>query len=291
MPYAISRLAKPGYFFRPQQLWHRARIHGLTEPIVMLPWGSQLAVTASDQIGGGIARTGHYELAVTETMFRLLHRGNLAIDVGANIGYFTSLMAFCVGQTGQVFAFEPNPLLREAVTSNIARWDRGQVFFDPRALSNRTGTTVLSIPLEFAGNAGTASLEGSAGGPEVQTTRLDDVIGDRRVDVLKVDVEGHEMSVLEGAAAALATGRIKHIFFEEHDPLPTAVSRRLTAANFEVFGLRERFRGVELVAPSNARQLWTAPTYLATTAPAFARSVVGPDGWRSLRPRRDRATA
>jgi FkbM family methyltransferase len=284
-----ERLVKPAYLYRPQQLVQRARLRGQAQPIVTLPWGATLLVNATERHGAGIARTGVHELSVTETMFRLLAPGDLAVDAGANVGYFTSLMASRVGVTGSVLSFEPHPALRRVLHGNVARAGAGQITVDGRAVSSRTGVARLSMGDEFASNTATASLElESADAIGIETVALDDVLRERTVALLKLDVEGHELSALDGAAAALAARRISHILFEELAPLPTPVSARLEAQGFALFGLRERLRGVEITSPADlaSRPRWDAPNYLATLFPRMVAQRVRADGWRSLRPRR-----
>src|SRR4051812_45060416 len=90
-------LNKPHYVFRPTQLGRRFagvfRRRTSGPQVVRLPWGLDLNVLPDEAIGASIARTGVFELHVSETIWRLLDRGELAVDVGANIGYMTSLMA------------------------------------------------------------------------------------------------------------------------------------------------------------------------------------------------------
>jgi FkbM family methyltransferase len=283
----IKRVTLQAYVYRPLQVLQRMRLRGHPHPMVRLPWGHMLQVTATESIGSGIARAGIHELVVTEAMFRLLEPGDLAVDAGANIGYFTSLMAFCVGAFGEVVAFEPHPILVDALRTNVARWNQGQVTVDPRAASGQSGTARLQIPDAFAMNMGTASLVADSGqGVAVQTTSLDQVLRMRPIALLKIDVEGHELCVLDGATALLRAGLIRHVIFEEHEPLPTPVSERLQESGFTVFAIRESFRGIA-VADSmdlSARPRWGAPTYLATVVPDEVRQRLRTDGWRSLRP-------
>jgi len=285
---ALSRLSKPQYVFRPSQLVRRAllRREG-PEPIVQTPWGCPMTVARSDVLGAGIARMGVHELAVSETMWRLAAGDQLAVDVGANIGYFTGLLA-C--RAARVIAFEPNPRLHRFVKANIAAWgDVGErVALDVRAVSDHEGTAVLHLPAAYAANFGVATLEASEETEsfEVATVGLDDVIAGHAVGVLKIDVEGHEMTAFEGARDSLAAGLIRDIVFEDLQPLPSRVSQTLEASDFTIFGIEETFSRARLVAPDSVSRHWDAPTYLATRDPARAERLMAPRGWRCLRGRR-----
>ena len=264
-------------------------IRGHETPVVKLPWGLRLAVTATESIGSGIARTGVHELPVTEAVYRLLGPGDFAVDVGAHVGYFTSLMAFRIGSGGTVLALEPHPMLVAQLRENVARWrSSDRVTVDPRAASEATGTAHLNVPADFSTNMGTSSLGvESAESVEVSTVALDTLIGGRHVVLFKLDVEHHEIAVLIGMKDALAAHAIQHILFEEHRPFPTPVTELLERSGFTIFGLHERFWGAEPVDPSSelARSRWDAQTYVATITPDVIKARLRANGWRCLRPR------
>lgn len=286
-----DRVVKPAYVFRPDQLLRRVvnQRRRQAEVTTALPWGARITVSTTGPLGMGIARRGVHELAVTEVVWRLADREDAALDVGANIGYFTLLLA---ARCRDVRAFEPHPALRRALADNVEMLGPAaqKVTIVDRAVSDRTGTAMLSIPAEFSRNPTGASLvasEDAVAVEEVRTVRLDDVLGSSRVGVMKLDVEGHEAAALAGASRALAAGLIRDIVFEEHRSLPTAASEILAGNAYTIFGLRERLTRVELVEPSaaGARPRWDAPAYLATRDPDRAAHRLRRRGWHSLLPR------
>jgi FkbM family methyltransferase len=279
----LSRISKPHYIYRPSQLVRRAMLsrHG-PESIVQTPWGCRMLVARSDTIGSGIARMGVHELAVSETIWRLSQGDELALDVGANIGYFTGLLA---RRVAAVVALEPNPRLLRFLAGNIERWDVGaHVTLDARAASNSSGPAELHLPPAYDGNYGIATLEASAAtvSYEVETVCLDELIAGRPVGVLKIDVEGHELAALEGASESLAGGAIRDILFEEHQSLPSPVSRMLESAGFTIAGIEETLTRPVLVADRVPRG-WDAPTYLATRDCERTGRLMRPRGWHCLR--------
>ena len=286
-----DRVVKPAYVFRPDQLLRRV-VMGRARPAEMtarLSWGARIRVSTAEPLGAGIARRGVHELPVTEVLWRLTTRDDAAFDVGANIGYFTLLLA---ARCREVRAFDPHPQLRRALAANVALLGpaAGKVVVDERAVSDRSGTALLSMPTDFSSNPTGATLGEAADAPdriEVPTVRLDDVIGGAAVGVMKLDVEGHEAAALTGAVESLAAGAIRDVVFEEQGSLPSPASEILARHGYTIFGLRERLSGVELVAPSavGARPSWDAPSYLATRDPDRAAGRMRPRGWRSLRPR------
>jgi FkbM family methyltransferase len=280
MPSIKQALSKPQYLYRPTQLIRRLTNRG-SEPVVQTPWGCSMRVLRSEILGAGIARMGVHELAVSETMWRLSEPEDLAIDVGANIGYFTGLLA---ARAQQVIALEPSPQVHGLLAENIARWgSASRVHLDRRAASRADGAARLHLPADHRENHGLATLEQTTASVtyEVETVRLDALIAGRAVGLLKIDVEGHEMAVLEGASQSLAEGLIRDIVFEEHDPLPSAVSRLLEAQAFTIRGIEETLKGPVLVdrRPSG----WDAPTYLATRDPQRVSELMRRRGWGCLR--------
>jgi FkbM family methyltransferase len=148
-------------------------------------------------------RMGDFAVRVTEELVR---PGDVAIDVGARWGTYTSLLMRLVGPTGVVHAFEPNPDHAEALRAIVGR--HLNAYFHSVALSDDSGETDLHVPL-LSGEAadGLASLNRPATvhhTVRISRRRLDDV-GLVRVDFVKCDVEGHELAVLRGAKETFGT--------------------------------------------------------------------------------------
>lgn len=280
-----SLLSKPTYVYRLDQFVRRIRNQRLraAEPAVRVAWGQTLFVNPRDQVGNGILRTGVHELSVSETIWRLTERSDEAIDVGANLGYFTALLA---RRARSVVAMEPHPALRNRLERNVVRLGRegGRVTVDARAASDRTGTAILRVSDDFHRNQGAATLEGDGTGIAVETVPLDDVIGGHSIGVLKIDVEGHELPALHGAKRSLERRLIRDVLFEDHEWLPTPVSDLLEESGFTILAVEQAMRGPRLRDPATAHHGWDAPTYLATLDPNRGRSLLRPPGWHCLIP-------
>jgi FkbM family methyltransferase len=148
------------------------------------------------------------ESYVIDYLRRTFGSGGVAFDVGAHIGFYTVLLAHLAGTSGSVVAFEPLEELAGQIDANLrANGLPGTV--ERLAVSATSGTAELSVArdAETGEPATTSSL--AAGGAEVQTvttTSIDDYVRTRamdRVDLIKVDVEGLERQVLDGAARTL----------------------------------------------------------------------------------------
>jgi FkbM family methyltransferase len=287
---------KPHYVFHPLRMLRRARYGGPStaerRAIAKLPWGLPLEVGADEAIGFTILTTGVFDPCVTETMRRLIDPGDVVADVGANVGYLTSLAAVCAGASGRVMAFEPHPVVFELLSANIARWNGAnlaQVQPHQLALSDHAGTAQLNAGHAFHANMGLSSLEaaGEASAEDVvvpvEIKRLDEVIGaDERIGLMKIDVEGHEPGVLRGSRELLEGGRIRDVIFEDHHLYPDESTRLVEDAGYKLFSLSNDLFGVNLGAPAERGEVpeWPGASYLATRDPERAAQRLKPRGWR-----------
>lgn len=289
-------LLKPYLWRRPGQLLRRAqrRLSGAGDPLlVKLPWGATIECHPWEAIGSALDRTGVFEIATTELLVRLLDPGEVAVDVGANIGYMTSLLAARAGATGRVLAFEPNPYVYETLVRNVARLSRpGMASVEPSqaAISDEAGTAELILPEPNAVNLGTGRIaDPSPGAPArhtvtVATVSLDQLLLHDSVGLLKIDVEGHEDAVLRGAQKLLRERRIRDVVFEDHNAYPSTTTSLLEDHGYSIFAIVQRPLGVRVLPPETEElhRSWDAPMRLATADPARAEDRVRRRGWRSL---------
>jgi FkbM family methyltransferase len=142
-----------------------------------------------------------------EAAVRWLEPGDWAIDVGANIGHYTARFSQLVGPSGRVIAFEPVPATFELLAANAAFFAHANVTLLNLAASNATRVLGIEIPTfeqglkNYYGAALTASETAAL---RVMTCAIDSLSLPGRVGVLKIDAEGHDAVVLEGAQALLA---------------------------------------------------------------------------------------
>ncbi|HYA96644.1 MAG TPA: FkbM family methyltransferase [Methylomirabilota bacterium] len=295
----VFKIAEPQYFFQPLQILKRL----LPAPgrasadlqHVRLPWGHELEVNPREAIGQALIRQGLYDAVVTETLWRLTRPGDLAVDAGANIGYFASLLAARAGAAGRVVCFEPHPEVFRRLDSNMARCGKAhgaQVTVHRAALAAYDGEGILQTPAYFAGNEGTSFLAADAGSPapgsaqSVAVSALDTVIaGSDAIGIVKLDVQGGELGVLQGMSRLLRQRRVRHIVFEEEGDYPAPTHGFLRALGYAVFGLEQRFSGVACVEDRRPRTDAVSgppPNYLATLAPEETRRRVERGVWQSF---------
>ena len=170
-------------------------------------------------------------------MTRLLDPGGTYVDVGANVGTLAAAAAAKVGPSGRVHAVEANPTIAGFLLENMRLNGFSHVHVHNRAVGAAPGT--IRISQRRADDMNFVSADGD--GITVEMTTLDDLAGDLgSIDLLKIDVEGFEKFVLEGAAKTLAAARNVYIeLFDENFARYGYGSReildRLTAAGFTCF--------------------------------------------------------
>lgn len=171
---------------------------------------------------------------------RYLKPGDVVVDVGANVGTLTCLAAVLVGSAGQVFAIEPHPRIFNYLRTNIPLNRLENVHVFNVALGTENGEVTFSNRRGDVKNSVTSEKKGI----RVPLRRLDQLpLPQTPIQLLKIDVEGYEPLVLQGAAGIL--NRVECIYFEcstdyeEFGYRANDVLDFLSAHGFHVFSLRE----------------------------------------------------
>ena len=175
---------------------------------VRLREGGKLRVDGSSQTGRIVYATGTYEPATTRIVRKVLRRGDLMVDVGANIGFFCIVAARSVGPGGRVVAFEPSADSRDQLLANVALNRLENVEVHSEALGATSARAFFYPgPAADSGLASLRPLPDSLPIP-VSQVRFDDIErGPRPVRLVKIDVEGGELSVLQGMTRCLDADR------------------------------------------------------------------------------------
>jgi FkbM family methyltransferase len=295
---------KPHYLWRPRQMVRRAvrARRPAAGPTLMLPlpWGASLECFSGDAIASSIARSGVYDLLMTEALFRLADPGETAVDAGGNVGYASSALAAAVGAAGRVLAVEPHPAVHALLARNAGRWKReapalAPIELCPLALSEERGQGALATGATFEANRGTATLAPefrpfAAAQVAVPLVTLDELAARRPIGVLKLDVEGHELEVLKGAPEQLGAGLVRDVLVEARRGRANPVTELLGEHGYAIFETRSTLTGPRIGAarPDSAVDYLEPPTLRATLDPERLLRRFGPRGWRSLRRPRKR---
>ncbi|WP_395939890.1 FkbM family methyltransferase [Anabaena sp. FACHB-709] len=124
----------------------------------------------------------------------------------------------------------------------------------------------------------------------VYLERLEKVLGDKYklINILKIDVEGHELQVLQGAGNFISHQTIRDILFEEHHGYPSQLTEFLEKNGYRIFRIWKGFWKPILLSPTKTLiHEWEPPNYLATLDPKRAIKLFDEWGWKSLSGRID----
>jgi len=256
-----------------------------------LPWGLPILVDVHDIIGRTIWTRGVYEPGVSEAIWRLVDQGDTALDIGANIGYMTSIMALRAGPLGSVYSFEPHPGVCKALRKNLSLFAADKrtspVTLHEMALGSDSGKAYLVTDEAWNENQGTAhfseapaDMENRA---EVDVRHLDDMIPAKTIALAKLDVEGYEASVLGGARNLIDSHSIRTLVYEDHTSGGGEPRSLLEGAGYTVY-LLDRTRDGLLLSPPDVPPTFRheATNFVATVVPGEVRDKLSPPGWRLL---------
>ena len=191
------------------QMW--GRVFDLSKKVLVNLNEFQLFVMPNDYIGRSILELKSYEPHVTTVIRRTLKEGDVFLDIGANIGYFTMLASSLVKASGKVIAFEPNPQNLQLIYSSLLESHVENVAIYPYAVSD--AATILRF-----------TTVGSNGGVVTKHSRdqrhyllvpsvvLDEILrNELRIDLVKIDIEAHEPAAIKGMEGLIKKLRPKII--------------------------------------------------------------------------------
>ena len=167
-------------------------------------------------IGRAIESYGEYAEIEAQLLRQLCPVGGSVIEVGANIGTHTLVLAKAVGTSGSVIAFEPQRVVFQTLCANLALNSLTQVDARHAAVGTSTGWVgIPEIDYSLIANYGGLEIGTFAAGTPVRLARLDEEFTGARLDLVKVDVEGMEREVLLGAQGLLS--RFRPLLYVEND--------------------------------------------------------------------------
>ncbi len=216
-----------------------------------------------------------YELKETRFFRRYLKAGMVFFDVGANVGYY-SLLAADILNDGSIHSFEPVGQQYEDLMENLQRNELTNVTVNRLIMSNRSGS--LDIHLGSEDNSGSASVEfvyreADAGKETVECTTLDEYVKKheiRQIDVIKIDTEGHETSVLQGAQETLQKFKplllieVRGEMLEEIGSSREQFYQQMKDLGYQAYELKRNGRPVKMLKPADGNLVVFSATELIT---------------------------
>jgi FkbM family methyltransferase len=163
----------------------------------------RLWFNTGDREMGVVMASGQYEQRSVELLKRIIRPGMKCIDAGAHIGFYTCLMASLVGETGKVYAFEPMPSHFELLLKNI---EENQLQQTVKAYNLACSDVHGDLKVSKISNMFVVGQVGNAEQIIMQGVCLDDLIEDT-IDLVKLDVEGHEPAVIRGMMSIMSKNK------------------------------------------------------------------------------------
>lgn len=225
-------------------------------------------------ISPSIGVLGWYELKTTEFFIKLVESGSTVIDVGANVGFFTLLAANLAGKGGVVLSFEPDPTTFSLLSRSVQRNNFGNVRLFQECISDTDGQRTLY--LSDTHHKGLHSISRDLGGQRitVQSARLDTVADKSKIgaiDLLKIDVEGAEPEVLDGATRLLSEHRVRNIIMEWEHPEVWARRKDIFEMIFQRFDVYRFARSLPFLSPQRLDSHSTSPFSARVGANVYMR--------------------
>ncbi|MDX2128584.1 MAG: FkbM family methyltransferase [Chloroherpetonaceae bacterium] len=180
-----------------------------------------------------------YERRSWKLVKNYIKKGDICIDVGANVGFYSLNFAKIIGDKGKVFSFEASPNTFQVLKKNIYLNNfENNIYFYDIAISDKKGEVIFSLSDEHDHSGwGHIGYDSRYNSIKVPTTTLDEFLEENNllnVDFLKVDIEGAEDLLLIGAEKSLKANRIKCVFIEFSGMDEAAINYRIK--RFSDFG-------------------------------------------------------
>ncbi|WP_024516261.1 FkbM family methyltransferase [Bradyrhizobium sp. Tv2a-2] len=211
-----------------------------------------MTVMPNEFVGRHIYLTGEFDRTVFEVLLDFSEPSDVLLDIGANVGYVSACFLKKVPSSRAV-AVEPQPVVCEYLRRNLAQFgDRHAIFC--AALSDRAGELPFFIDVENNGRSRLAT-GGEIATTTVQVLQANEFLSTEaiRVDIVKIDAEGHEGKIIRAAEDQLRRLKPRAILYEDHGGLQTRdgadLSTILEDLRYSVFAIEKRLTEVRLVQP------------------------------------------
>jgi FkbM family methyltransferase len=216
----FSLLREPLWTLRRIARWRLPPVIPLSGDILLTRTvrGHRLLLDARDlSLTPQIALDGVWEEGTTRVLLNRLRPGMTYVEVGTNIGYYTTLAATRVGPRGRVIGFEANPRLAELASRSLClnmahTWAEVR----PQAVADRSGVLTLYTHSHFSGNSSimpgvldsqslALDIDPAAAHRrvDVPAVTLDEALAGQKVDFVKMDIEGAEPLAVRGMSELL----------------------------------------------------------------------------------------
>ncbi len=192
--------------------WFYDHVYSFFKPRSIMVQGHLMWLDEKDVLE--LATNEFYEPTETALLKKELKKGEIFVDIGANIGYYTLIAARLVGPRGKVYAFEPDPVNFRLLEKNIEQNGYLNVVLVNRAVSDNTRSALLYLNKTNMGDHRIYNPGEYRDRIPIRTVSLDDYFKklDKRVHFIKMDIQGAEAKALKGIRSLVkANRRIKMV--------------------------------------------------------------------------------
>ena len=219
--------------------------------------GNIMFLDSKDSLGLSF---GVFEPFETEVIKKHVKKGDTVVDIGANIGYYTLILSKLVGDSGKVFAFEPDPENFSLLEKNVKANNLKNAILINKAVSDKTGKT--SLFLSENNNADhriykshDSNYKKKRKSIVVDVVKFDDYFKNKpKISFVKIDVEGAEGAVIGGMGSTIKNNLSLKILLElfpianvNFGITPEIYLNCLTKHGFDIYSLNEEKNRVEIV--------------------------------------------
>ncbi len=196
---------------------------------------------------------GEFEPWVTSIIARLIEPGEIVCDIGANIGDSALQIISYLGSFGHIYCFEPVPMLHECLKENLKANNIPNITLVPKALSNFSGKLNMIVLKNQPGGSKIINYDSDNNSEdeniEVEVTTFDEWLDQKSITniaVCKIDVECHELEVIEGMKNSLKEGKVGSIVFERFTQHidSDVVTNLLSDYNFKIYRIYKSFHKI-----------------------------------------------
>jgi len=164
-----------------------------------------------------LALDGIREVLATKEIKKILNKNDNILEIGANIGYFVILEASIIGKGGKIYAIEPEKNNIKLLKKNIKINKLGnQVEVERLAISDREGKDKLHTSKNCNLHSLEKEIETGTKFQDIKTTTIDKYIINKRIDYIRMDIEGYEYKAIKGMEKLLSTNKPLKMFIEIH---------------------------------------------------------------------------
>jgi len=205
-------------------------------------------------------RKNNFDRFEIECLKQLIKEGDTVVDLGANIGYYTLILAQLVGKSGHVYAFEPDPLNFEILSKNVKENKHDNVTLVQKAISDKNGKVKLYVSKRNLASHRIFDAEDKRKSIEVDVTTLDEYFQkfEKPVNFIKMDVEGAEGATILGASKIIEDSKNLVImmeyfpkWIEKFGDVPEEILKSLIEKKFKLFNINKKNKKLDTILITN----------------------------------------